>query len=35
MKLLVAKKENRLGSVNGAKDVIAHPFFAELDIQKL
>lgn len=35
MKLLIAKKEKRLGSVNGAKDILAHPFFAEIDVEKL
>lgn len=33
--LLSKKREERLGFNGGAKEIISHPFFAELDLEKL
>jgi len=34
-KLLIKKKEKRLGAKGGLKEVLAHPFFKDLDIDAL
>ena len=34
-RLLIKKKENRLGSINGAEEILEHEWFADVDIDEI